>query len=184
MDIGLLILRLAVGLLLAGHGVQKLFGWFGGPGLTGAGGFFEMLGYRPGRRNAALAGLTEAGAGLLLVLGLVTPLAAAAAVGVVVNIILGAHRGKGLWATNGGYEYPLLLGVAAAVLAFTGAGEVSLDGALDWDLAGPEWGGVAVAVGLAAGFAMLSTRRSEPETVSGDGTATVTKTEIDADRVG
>src|ERR1700730_4125568 len=78
MDIGLLLLRLTVGLTLAAHGAQKLFGWFGGPGLDKTGMFFEKLGFVPGRRHALMAGLAEAGGGLLLALGLVTPLAASA----------------------------------------------------------------------------------------------------------
>src|SRR2546425_6048786 len=77
MSIGILILRLAIGLTLAAHGAQKLFGWFGGYGLTGTGGFLEQLGFVPGRRNALFAGLAEVGGGLLLALGLATPLAAA-----------------------------------------------------------------------------------------------------------
>src|SRR3989442_9673523 len=77
MSIGILILRLVVGLTLAAHGAQKLFGWFGGYGLTGTGGFLEQLGFVPGRRHALFAGLAETGAGLLLTLGLLTPVAAA-----------------------------------------------------------------------------------------------------------
>src|SRR6266571_698314 len=77
MDIGLLLLRLAVGLTLAAHGTQKLFGWFGGPGLDAVGQFFVMLGFLPGRRNALMAGLAETGGGVLLALGFLTPLAAA-----------------------------------------------------------------------------------------------------------
>src|SRR6266568_83059 len=76
MDLGLLILRFVVGLTLAAHGAQKLFGWFGGYGLDGTGQFMETLGFHPGRRHAALAGLTEAGGGVLLALGLLTPLGA------------------------------------------------------------------------------------------------------------
>ena len=75
MDIGLLLLRLTAGLTLAAHGTQKLFGWFGGPGLDATGQFFEMIGFTPGRRHALMAGLAETGGGLLLTLGLFTPLA-------------------------------------------------------------------------------------------------------------
>jgi putative oxidoreductase len=77
MGIGLLLLRLTAGLTLAAHGTQKLFGWFGGPGLDAIGRFFAMLGFPPGRRNALMAGLAETGGGLLLTLGFLTPLAAA-----------------------------------------------------------------------------------------------------------
>jgi putative oxidoreductase len=162
MDVGLLILRVVVGLLMVGHGTQKLFGWFGGHGLEGAGGFFESLGYRPGKRHATLAGLTEAGAGALLVLGFLTPLACAALVGVMVNVILSAHAGKGLWNSNGGMEFPLVLLTSAAALAFTGAGDFSLDSALDWRLSGGRWGVAAVAVGALAGLVMVAMRRTGP----------------------
>src|SRR6058998_3736035 len=76
MSLGLLILRLVVGLTMAAHGAQKLFGWFGGYGLAATGGFLEQLGFVPGRRHALFAGLAELSGGLLLALGLATPLAA------------------------------------------------------------------------------------------------------------
>src|SRR2546423_5380191 len=84
MALGLLILRLVVGLTMAAHGSQKLFGWFGGYGLAGTGGFLEQLGFVPGRRNALFAGLAEMGGGLLLAAGLATPIAAALALSVMV----------------------------------------------------------------------------------------------------
>ena len=188
MDVGLLILRVVVGLLMIGHGTQKLFGWFEGPGLEGAGGFFDSLGYRPGKPHATLAGVTEAGAGVLLVLGLLTPLACAALVGVMVNVILAAHAQKGLWNTKGGFEFPLVLLASAAALAFTGAGDVSLDSAFDWRLSGGGWGVAAVAVGLLTGLVMVSMRRTEPEptaartTVTGEASS-VTSTEVPTERV-
>src|SRR6266446_4682524 len=104
MSIGLLILRLVVGLTLAAHGTQKLFVWFGGYGLTGTGGFLEQLGFVPGRRNALVAGLAETGAGVLLALGLATPVAAAVALSVMVVAGVSAHASKGFFAHNGGYE--------------------------------------------------------------------------------
>src|SRR5204863_3313150 len=88
MDVGMLILRLVVGALFIGHGTQKLFGWFEGHGLEGTAGFMDSLGYRPGKRYAAIGGLAEAGGGLLLVLGLLTPLAAVLIVGMMLNAIL------------------------------------------------------------------------------------------------
>jgi putative oxidoreductase len=113
---GLLVLRLIFGLLLVGHGSQKLFGLFGGPGLDGAGGFFQNLGFRPGKPMAIVAGTSEAGAGLLLVLGLLTPLASAAVIGTLV-VAGSVHWAAGLWAQNGGFEMPLLYVTAAAALA-------------------------------------------------------------------
>jgi putative oxidoreductase len=162
MDVGLLLIRLAVGLYLAGHGAQKLFGWFGGHGLAATGGFFESLGYRPGRRNAALAGLAELGGGLLLALGLLTPLGAAAVVGVMLNAIGAVHWRNGPWVTEGGIEYPLILAAVAAGLAFTGAGAASLDNALDLQLGGTGWGLAATALGVLSGVVLLATRRPSP----------------------
>lgn len=158
MDIGLLIVRIVVGLLLAGHGAQKLFGWFGGYGIAGTGGFFESLGYRPGKPMAVLAGLGELIGGLLLVLGWFTPLGAAAVVGVMANAIVAAHWGKGPWATSGGWELPLTNAAVAAALAFTGAGSLSVDAALDWALAGADWGAAALLVGLGSAAVLLAVR--------------------------
>jgi putative oxidoreductase len=162
MDTGLLILRVVVGLLFVGHGTQKLFGWFGGYGLEGTGGFMESLGYHPGRRHASLAGMTETVGGGLLVLGLFTPLAAAMIIGVMVNAIMSVHRPNGMWNTDGGMEFPLVLATAAATTAFTGAGGVSLDAALDWDLSGWGWGLAAVALGCAVGGLVVASRRPAP----------------------
>jgi len=100
MDVAMFILRIVVGLLFVGHGAQKLFGWFGGHGLEGKGGFFESLGYRPGKEQAALAGFAEFGGGALLALGLFTPLAAAAIIGVMINAIATVHAPNGIWATE------------------------------------------------------------------------------------
>src|SRR5437899_366099 len=100
-QIGLLIVRLIVGGLFFAHGAQKLFGWFGGYGLQGTGGFLESLGYPRGRVMAGITGLTEAGAGALLVLGLATPLAGAMILGVMLNAVVSAKLQQGLF---GGYE--------------------------------------------------------------------------------
>lgn len=158
-DTGLLAVRLVVGLLLVGHGVGNLFGWLGGFGLDGTGAILERLGYRPGRRFAALAGAVEVVAGLGLVVGLATPLATAAVVGTMLNTIRSAHRGKGPWYFDGGWEYNLTLLVVAAALGFTGPGSASLDEALDLRLAGHGWGVAAVALGLVAGALALAARR-------------------------
>jgi len=152
MNTGLLIVRAVIGLVLAGHGVQKLFGWFGGSGLTGTGKAMGAVGYRPGTLFAFVAGATEAGGGLLLALGLLTPLAASAIIGTMLNAALSAHVKKGFWLANGGYEYTLILGGVAAGLGFTGAGAYSLDHAAGWTLAGTAWGLFAVALGLVIGM--------------------------------
>src|SRR3954447_162914 len=103
MDIALFVLRVVVGLFFVGHGAQKLFGAFGGHGLAGTAGFFETLGMRPGRRNAMAAGWAELGGGVLLVLGLLTPLAAAMLIAVMTVAIITVHGTKGPWVTEGGY---------------------------------------------------------------------------------
>jgi putative oxidoreductase len=156
---GLFILRAFLGLLLFAHGTQKLFGWFGGYGLEGTGGFFEQVGHRPGRLMAAAAGLSEAGGGALLLLGLLTPLGAAMVIGVMTVASISVHGDKGLWATNGGYELPLTNAVMATALAFTGPGTFSVDHALGLDLSGWAWGLGAVVLGLIGAGLQLARRQ-------------------------
>jgi putative oxidoreductase len=147
---GLLIIRLLVGLLLVGHGTQKLFGWFDGPGIQKTARGFEGLGYRPAVPMAIVAGFGEAASGASIAAGLLFPIGAAALVGVMINA--GAvHWPNGLWITNKGYEFTLLLGGIAAGLAFTGPGRFSLDHAIGLDLDGIAWGIGATAAGLVAG---------------------------------
>jgi putative oxidoreductase len=114
MKIGRVLLRLAVGGFFFGHGTQKLFGWFGGHGLDATAQGFEQLGLRPGRRNAIAAGLAEAGGGTLLLTGLATPVAASVLTATMITAIRTVHIKNGPWATNGGYEYNVVL--IAAVL--------------------------------------------------------------------
>ncbi|MER6027916.1 DoxX family membrane protein [Streptomyces sp. NPDC001851] len=128
-DLGLLLLRLGTGGVLAAHGAQKLFGWFGGHGLAGTGRFMESVGYAPGRASATAAGLAEAGGGTLLALGLATPAAGAAAAGAMAGAAA-VHLPSGFFAQEGGYEYAASLGLAAAGLAIAGPGRLSLDHAL------------------------------------------------------
>jgi putative oxidoreductase len=127
---GLLILRVIVGLLFAGHAMQKLAGWFGGHGIAGTGGFFESIGLKPGRLLALLAGLGELFGGLLFVLGLLTPAAAVLIVGTMLVAIFKVHGKNGLWVTQNGYEYNLVLLVIAVAIALTGPGAYSLDASL------------------------------------------------------
>ncbi len=148
-----------MGLTLAVHGAQKLFGWFGGPGLEGTGQGLAALGFHPGRRHALAAGLVETAGGLLLALGLLTPLAAALVVAVMFVAALSVHVRQGFFITGGGYEYTLVLGVAGLTLAFTGPGALSLDGLLGLPLGGALWGAAAFIVGFVGGASQLAQRR-------------------------
>ena len=159
MDAGLILVRLVVGPLMAAHGAQKLFGWFGGYGLAGTGGFFEGLGFRPGRTFAAAAGATELVSGTLVTLGLLGPVGPALMLSVMVVAAISVHW-PNVFAQSNGIEVPLLYGVTAASLALTGFGAYSLDAALGltslWTSA-INWG--ALALGVLGGLANLSLRR-------------------------
>ena len=104
MNEGLLLARLVFGLVMAAHGAQKLFGWFGGYGIAGTGNFFESIGFRPGRLFAALAGLGEFGGGLLLALGFLGPIGPALILSVMIVAAVSVHWGKGLFSTTNGIE--------------------------------------------------------------------------------
>ncbi|MFD3913645.1 DoxX family membrane protein [Streptomyces sp. NPDC058603] len=129
-DAGLLLLRVVLGLTMAAHGGQKLFGWFGGGGIDGTGAFFTQSGYPNGEALAVVAGLTETFGGLGLALGLLTPLAGAAVVGTMVNAL--AVKGFGSFFAPTGIEYELLLTAGAAALALTGPGRLAADRYLPW----------------------------------------------------
>jgi len=130
MSLGLLIIRLAVGLTFVGHGAQKLFGMFGGHGLKGTGGFFDSIGIKPGYTMALLAGLFELVGGGLFVLGLLTPLGAILIVITMLGAIVKVHGPNGFWNTAQGYEYNFILIVIAVGVALIGAGSYSLDAIL------------------------------------------------------
>ena len=142
-----------------GHGAQKLFGVLGGHGIQGTGGFMETLGLRPGRIHATLAGSAEFFGGLLLALGLFVPFAAAVLIATMVTASLTAHRGKGIWAQDGGLELPLVYATIAFGLAAVGAGDWSLDSALGLDLAGAGWALGALGAGLLAGVGAVASGR-------------------------
>jgi putative oxidoreductase len=155
MDAGLLILRVVVGALFAVHGTQKLFGWFGGYGVEGTAGFMGSLRYRNPRLAALSAGVFELGAGLFIVAGFLTPLAAAAVIGVMINAIVTVKWSQGL---IGGYELDVLYALSALGLAFTGAGRYSVDAAFGWELAGTPWGLVALGLGVVIATVVLASR--------------------------
>ncbi len=164
MDAALLFVRLVVGLAMAAHGVQKLFGWLGGYGLAGTGGFFEGIGFRPGRFFAFFAGLGEAGGGLLLVLGLGGALGPAVIVMVMLVAIFAVHLGKGFFITNGGWELNAIYIASAVALAYAGYGAYSLDSVLGFTLlSSTQWATILMLAALVlAGLNMLA-RRPAPQ---------------------
>ena len=125
-DLGLLVLRLAVGLIIAPHGAQKLFGWFGGYGIKGTGAWLDSMGAKNGALIALAAGLGEFFGGLGIAAGLLTPIAAAGVILVMVGAIATAHKGKGFFNTNGGWEFPALIALGALGIAIAGPGAYSL----------------------------------------------------------
>lgn len=161
-DVGMLALRLAVGGLLAGHGAQKLFGSFGGPGLEGTTGWLESIGYHPGREWAVLAGLSEFGGGALTALGLLHPLGPIATLGAMAVATLDVHGGKPVWATQGGAELPITNMAAALALAMAGPGALSLDGALGIEVPKP-----VAALGLLGVVAGVVVAESRPKLPTG-----------------
>ncbi|WML54931.1 DoxX family protein [Neobacillus sp. PS3-12] len=127
LNIGLLLIRLVIGVLFIGHGAQKLFGWFGGYGLKGTGGWFESIGMKPGVTMALMAGLTELVGGVLFALGLVTPLGGILIAATMVIAIAKVHGANGLWSTSNGYEYNLVLLAVTIGIALVGPGKYALD---------------------------------------------------------
>ncbi|MCA1030759.1 DoxX family protein [Bacillus timonensis] len=126
-NVGILLIRITVGLTLAGHGVQKLFGWFGGPGLKEAGVHFETVGIYPGEQMALAAGLLECIGGLMLALGLLTPIGSLMIIVTMLMAILKVHGPNGYWMNQKGFEYNLLIIVASFACILIGAGRYSID---------------------------------------------------------
>ncbi|SFA70170.1 MULTISPECIES: DoxX family protein [unclassified Bacillus (in: firmicutes)] len=130
LSLGLLIIRLVIGLSFAAHGVQKLFGWLGGYGLKGTGGWFESIGMKPGVTMAFLAGFAELAGGLLFAAGLFTPIAGVVLALTMLVAIVKVHAANGYWSTQNGYEYNLALVAITIGVALTGAGKYALDAIL------------------------------------------------------
>jgi putative oxidoreductase len=161
MDAGLALARIVFGGLMAAHGAQKWFGWFGGYGLQAVGGMFETLGFRPGRLFATAAAVTETVGGLLVAFGLLGPIGPALMLSVMIVAAVSVHWQHGLFVASNGIELPLLYATAAVAVALTGFGAYSLDGALGLT---PYWTPtvnlVVLVAGAAAGLGNLAIRRT------------------------
>src|SRR6266511_5578813 len=162
MSSGLLLLRIAVGSIMAAHGAQKLFGWGGGPGMRGTAGMVSSLAYRAPFLMAFALAVAESGGGLFLATGCLTPLGALAVTVVMLNAIYVIHWPKGFFNGNGGYEFNLLIASSAFSLAAIGPGRFSIDHTLGWDdnISGVWWGvGVAGAAILVSFLTLTVGRR-------------------------
>ena len=145
---GLLVVRLAIGLTMAAHGYAKIFR---GGRLAGTARWFESIGMRPGRLHAPLAALTELGGGVLFACGLLTPLAAAAVVALMLVAAWTVHRENGFFIVGNGWEYNFILAIVAVGVAVTGAGTLSLDDAIGLHALGSGWPGLLIAAGAGLG---------------------------------
>jgi putative oxidoreductase len=161
------LMRALIGGLFVGHGTQKLFGWFGGPGLDGTAGMMEKLELRPARRHAMLAGAAEAAGGAMLALGALTPLATMLLTSSMTTAIRKVHAPNGPWVTGGGWEYNAVLIAALTALAEHGPGTPSVDAARFPRLHGPGWALASLTGGVAGSYiadaAPLNQPAPEPE---------------------
>jgi putative oxidoreductase len=161
-DLGLLVLRVLVGVAFSLHGFQKLFGWFGGGGFAGTSRWFASLGFGDGRAAAGMAGTSEVAGGLGLALGVLTPVAAVAMIGTMTTAALVNNAENGFWSARKGWELNGYLIVVAVAVAITGPGAYSLDAWLGWErLSGPLPALVAVIVGAGGGWLRWATRERD-----------------------
>jgi putative oxidoreductase len=159
MRFGIALLRAVVGALFMGHGLQKLAGWFGGHGLDATAKGFDSMGLRPGKVHATAAGVAETAGGALLLSGTATPVAAGMLTGTMTVAIRKVHLPKGVWASQGGYEYNMVL--LAALFAITAAGPGAA--ALDEGHAGTGWAFAEFAAGVLGAEALLRFAGAQPE---------------------
>jgi putative oxidoreductase len=161
--LGLTLVRMLVGGLFVGHGLQKLLGRFGGPGIAATAEGFESLGLRPGKTHAVAAGSAEAGGGALLAAGACTPLATTALTATMTTAIRTVHGPKGPWNAEGGYEYNLTLIALLFALVDSGPGPFSLDASRGHRRWGSKWAIAQLAAGLAGSAAAVKLGRREPD---------------------
>jgi putative oxidoreductase len=133
-SLALLIVRVVIGLLMIGHGSQKMFGWFGGNGFAKTIGFLKSVGFKPALFWALLGALGELGGGVLFLLGLLTPLGALAIFASMLMAVLKFHWKAGIWAQKGGYEYPFVVAIVALATGLVGAGSYSIDAVIGFSL--------------------------------------------------
>ena len=165
MKFGKLLGRLIIGGLFIGHGTQKLFGWFEGPGLDKTTGMMDSLGLKPGRRNALAASVTETAGGAMLAAGALTPLAAAGLIGTMITAIRVVHLQNGIWNANKGYEFNLALIAALVTLVDGGPGAVSVDRALGIDDTGGGWALAALGAGALGSTLAIELGRHQQEPI-------------------
>jgi putative oxidoreductase len=161
-SLGVLILRGVVGSMFVAHGLQKLKGWFDGPGLKGTTLWFDSIGLQPGKKHAVAAGTTEAVGGALMLAGLATPVSSAMITGTMTVAIVTVNGKRGMWATNHGMEYNLVLLASVFAVASAGPGRYSLDRHLGTAVSGPAVGIGQLALGLAGGAAVLRSAGAGP----------------------
>jgi putative oxidoreductase len=176
-SIALLILRATVGSLLAGHGAQKLFGAFEGPGFQGTTGWLESMGLKPGRFWAWLAGTSEFLGGLLTAVGALNPIGPLLALGSMLMATLKVHRGKPIWVTAGGAELPVTNMAAVTAIAIAGPGRLSVDGLLGTRLS--RWLFIPGVVAVVAAVAIAA--QSSDEAMAAEETAEETVEEAGAE---
>ena len=166
LSLGLLLARVVIGLLMAAHGAQKLFGWFGGSGLKRTGEFMVQLGFERGRAFATAASVGEIASGLLIALGFLGPVGPALMVSIMIVAAVTVHWEHGLFAQKNGIELPLIYGTAGVGLAMTSFGRYSLDAWLGiaghWPVTFT-W--LALALGIVGGIGNLALRRRPTATV-------------------
>ncbi len=160
-DVTLLILRLSVGLIFAAHGAQKAFGWWNGPGIEGWQKIVAGMHFQPAPLWTIVSVGAELVGGMLIVIGLFTPLAATLLIGQSVVIVLKAHLPKGFWNKDGGIEFPLALSAGVLVALGVGPGAYSIDRLIGFGLVEPILWALLI-VGLLGGLAAYAITRVAP----------------------